>query len=311
MFTAPLFSMRHVDISYCLLVDRGLSYLSPPSYSSFLLIPLCSASGDVRNDIKIPLTAPVIGLLLETVQLRSYRRRLSEKMNRSCVNCLKNMMIYLNFLCWLCGAFVVAFGIFQMMHSKFASLITTFWPIYPANTLVVTGTIVTCVCYVGVLGGMKENRCMLISFFVLLFILMLVELAMACVFLVYSREINTFFERDLMRSLEIYRLSSPESNRTIKADFDAVQHLFRCCGVNGEADWRGNVPISCCTEDPCNIFPQTNWQEGCLVKLRDWFAGNYRSTGAGVVTMFIIQFVCLCFTIPLFCCFSRRRLGYR
>lgn len=63
----------------------------------------------------------------------------------------------------LCGAFVVAFGEFQMMHSRFASLITTFWPIYPANTLVVTGTIVTCVCYLGVLGGMKENRCMLIT----------------------------------------------------------------------------------------------------------------------------------------------------
>lgn len=63
----------------------------------------------------------------------------------------------------LCGAFVVAFGEFQMMHSRFASLITTFWPIYASNTLVVTGTIVTCVCYLGVLGGMKENRCMLIT----------------------------------------------------------------------------------------------------------------------------------------------------
>lgn len=63
----------------------------------------------------------------------------------------------------LCGAFVVALGIFQMMHSRFASLIVSFWPIYPANTLVVTGTIVTCVCYLGVLGGMKENSCMLIS----------------------------------------------------------------------------------------------------------------------------------------------------
>lgn len=29
--------------------------------------------------------------------------------------------------------------------------------------------------------------------------------------------------------------------------------------------------------------------QGCLEKLRNWFAGNYVSTGAGVVTMFIIQ----------------------
>ncbi|KAM8748372.1 tetraspanin-4-like isoform 2-T3 [Acanthopagrus schlegelii] len=176
-----------------------------------------------------------------------------------------------------------------MMHSMFTSLITTFWPIYPANTLVVTGTIVTCVCYLGVLGCLKENRCMLISFFILLFILMLVELAIASVFLVYSREIDTYFEKDLMQSLEIYRQSRPEGNKTIKDDFDAVQHLFRCCGVHGEADWKGNVPISCCTEDPCNTLSHTNWQEGCLLKLRNWSARNYLSTGAGVVTMFIIQ----------------------
>ncbi|XP_022076306.1 leukocyte surface antigen CD53-like [Acanthochromis polyacanthus] len=232
-------------------------------------------------------------------------------MNRSTVSCLKSLVVMLHFLCWLCGAFVVAFGEFQMVHSRYPSLVTTFLPIYPSNTLVVTGTIVTCVCYLGVLGGMKENRCMLISFFILLFILMLVELAMACVFLVYSREIDTYFERDLMRSLEIYRDSSPEGNQTIKDDFDAVQYRFRCCGVHGVADWEGHVPISCCTIDPCNNPNHPNWEEGCLEKLRDWFARNYLSTGAGVVTMFIIQFVCLSVTIPLFCHFSRQGLGYQ
>ncbi|XP_029916890.1 leukocyte surface antigen CD53-like isoform X2 [Myripristis murdjan] len=206
-------------------------------------------------------------------------------MNRSCVNCLKGLIIFLNFICWLCGAFVVAFGEFQMMHSKFGSLITSFWPIYPANTLVVTGTIVTCVCYLGVLGGLKENRCMLIT-------------------------IDSFFEADLMRSLEIYKQSDPDGNLTLKNDFDAVQYLFRCCGVHGEADWEGNIPISCCTEDPCNTVPHLNWKEGCHIKLRNWFAGNFLSTGAGVVTMFIIQFACMCVIIPLFCHFSRQRLGY-
>ncbi|KAM9744543.1 leukocyte surface antigen CD53-like [Menidia menidia] len=232
-------------------------------------------------------------------------------MNRSCVNYLKTLVIFLHFLCWLCGAFVVAFGEFQMMHSRFASLVTSFWPIYPANTLVVTGTIVTCVCYLGVLGGMKENRCMLLTFFVLLFILMLVELAMACVFFVYNREIDTYFEKDLMNSLEIYRQSKPGENKLIKDDFDEVQFLFKCCGVHGEADWKGNVPVSCCTKDPCNTGDQPNWKEGCLIKLRDWFAGNYLSTASGVVTMFIIQFFCLSVTVPLFCHFSRRGLGYQ
>ncbi|KAM3611174.1 uncharacterized protein V6R79_014531 [Siganus canaliculatus] len=199
----------------------------------------------------------------------------------------------------------------MMVNSRYGSLITTFQPIYPANTLVVTGTIVTCVCYIGVLGGMKENRCMLITFFVLLFILMLVELAMALVYLIYSRQIDSYFETDLTKSLEIYRQSKEDENRALKNDFDAVQHVFRCCGVRGVSDWKGNVPISCCTEDPCNTFPYPTWQEGCVIKLRNWFARNYLSTGAGVVTMFIIQFVCLSITIPVFCHFRRRGVGYQ
>uniref|UniRef100_H3BXZ1 Tetraspanin n=1 Tax=Tetraodon nigroviridis TaxID=99883 RepID=H3BXZ1_TETNG len=213
-------------------------------------------------------------------------------MNQSCISCLKTLLMSLNLLCWLCSAFVIAFGEFQMMHSKFSTLIGTFWPIYPANTLVVTGTIAACVCYIGVFGGMRENRCMLISFFILLFILMLVELAMACVFLVYSRKVDAYMENDLKQSLEIYRMSSRGEHKNLKDEFDAVQGLFQCCGVHGVEDWKNNTPISCCKQDPCNgphTTTTTNWQEGCLGKLKNWFASNFLSTGAGVVTMFIIQ----------------------
>lgn len=38
-------------------------------------------------------------------------------------------------------------------------------------------------------------------------------------------QIDTYLEKDLMRSLEIYRESSHEGNKPIKDDFDAVQHL--------------------------------------------------------------------------------------
>ncbi|KAJ8372167.1 hypothetical protein AAFF_G00293840 [Aldrovandia affinis] len=50
------------------------------------------------------------------------------------VRCLKNSMCFFNFICWLWWAFVLAFGIFLMMNSRFSSLITAFWPIYPDGT---------------------------------------------------------------------------------------------------------------------------------------------------------------------------------
>lgn len=83
-----------------------------------------------------------------------------------------------------------------MMHSRFGSLITSFWPIYPANTLIVTGTIVTCVCFLGIMGALKENRCMLIT----------VSLH-TCSLFIFIRS----FVRDHNRSVSQMALYSPRS----------------------------------------------------------------------------------------------------
>ncbi|KAK6306149.1 hypothetical protein J4Q44_G00230740 [Coregonus suidteri] len=169
--------------------------------------------------------------------------------NRSCVNCLKGVVTFLNFICWLCRAFMVGFGEFQMMHSRFVSLITFLCPINPANTLVVMETIVTCVCYLGIMGPLKENRWMLIT-------------------------------------VSLHRYT--------------MHKILGAVGVHGVADWEGNVPLSCCTRDSCNIILQPNWQEGCHMKLRNWFARNFLSTRAGVVSLCILHLICLCFTVPSF-----------
>lgn len=42
-------------------------------------------------------------------------------------------------------------------------------------------------------------------------------------------QVDTYMESDLMQSLKIYRDSSQDGNKTIKDDFDAVQHLVNEC----------------------------------------------------------------------------------
>lgn len=38
-------------------------------------------------------------------------------------------------------------------------------------------------------------------------------------------QIGTYFEKDLMHSLEIYKISGPGENQILKDDFDAIQYL--------------------------------------------------------------------------------------
>ncbi|KAL0979168.1 hypothetical protein UPYG_G00181590 [Umbra pygmaea] len=232
-------------------------------------------------------------------------------MKCSRVNSLKGFVTFVNFICWLCGAFIVGFGEYLLIDSRFVSLIPTVCPLFPANMLIVMGTIVTCVCYLGIMGSLNETRCMLITFFILMFTLIVVELALACTFLVSEKKIETFFEKDLMHSLETYKNSTSERELTIKKDFDAVQHIFRCCGVYGVADWEGDVPLSCCTQEPCDVIHQPLWQEGCHIKFRNWISRNLHITRAGVVSLFVLQFICICFNITIFCHFSLKGYGYK
>ncbi|KAL2092437.1 hypothetical protein ACEWY4_012235 [Coilia grayii] len=231
-------------------------------------------------------------------------------MNHSCVTFLKRWMVFLHLLCWTSGAFIQAFGIFGMFKSQYGSVISTFKPHYASNCLVVTGAIVCCVCYLGILGSLRENHCMLISFYIALFLLVLTELAMACIFLVVEREIDRYFEADFARALDNYKQSSDRGNQTLKDEFHSIQARFECCGVYGPSDWDGPLPISCCIQDPCNIFPIIPWEVGCLGKLRAWFKMNFLSIGAGVVTIAILQTICIFISCPIMCHFRRTGRGY-
>ncbi|XP_006628658.1 leukocyte surface antigen CD53 [Lepisosteus oculatus] len=233
-------------------------------------------------------------------------------MTQRCLNCLKYTLCAFNFLCWLCGSFVLGFGIYLMMSSKFSTLVPSLPSINIANTLVITGTIVTCVSFLGFLGALKENRCLLISFFILLFLLMLVELAMAILLLVFEKDIDSFFKDDLKKSLETYKKDINSSkNITAKHDWDTIQSLFKCCGVEGRQDWTEvRVPQSCCV-DSCKNSTELYWEKGCYTLLKEWFETNFLTVGVAVIILCIIEVLGMCFSMTLFCHIRQSGGGYK
>ncbi|KAG5837930.1 hypothetical protein ANANG_G00218330 [Anguilla anguilla] len=229
-------------------------------------------------------------------------------MSQSCLNCLKYTMCAVNLVCWLCGVSVLGFGIYLMTNSSFSSLMPTLAYLNVPNFLVITGTIVTCISFLGFLGALKENRCLLISYFILLFILMLAELSIACTLLVYEEKYEKFIEEDLTKSLNQTRDQKQKDSKHID-DWDTIQSLFHCCGVNSSSDWKPNVPASCCGTSSCT--PQEYWSEGCYKKFKSWFDNNFLSAGAGMIGLCIIEVLGMCFSMTLFCHISRSGLGYK
>ncbi|XP_065106379.1 tetraspanin-9 [Paramisgurnus dabryanus] len=229
----------------------------------------------------------------------------------SCLKCLKYTMCVVNFIFFICGAAIFGLGTYLMTTSRFASLLPSLQAMNIANSLFIIGIIITCVSFLGFLGALKENRCLLISFFILLFLLMLAELAMACVLLVFEGEVDKFIEKDLKKGLN-GSLTNRQQNKTTEDDWDTVHKTFQCCGIYNYTDWKTWVPDSCCKDDPCYKNVTTRyWPQGCYKKLKETFESNLLNTGIGVIVVCIIEVLGMCFSMTLFCHISRTGLQYK
>ncbi|XP_063051253.1 leukocyte surface antigen CD53-like [Engraulis encrasicolus] len=226
----------------------------------------------------------------------------------SCLKCLKYTMCVANFLFFVCGAALFGFGIFMMTQNKVSSLLPSLPFMSVTSILFITGIIITCVSFLGFLGAYKENRCLLITFFILLFMVMLVELAGACILLVYEKDIDTRIEKDLHQSLA-EALASGNSSTTA-SDWNFIQRTFQCCGVANVTDWKNDIPKSCCQKDQCKESNKY-WTEGCYKKMKTWFEENLLNTGIGVIVVCSIEVLGMCFSMTLFCHISRSGLGYK
>ncbi|KAK3539166.1 hypothetical protein QTP86_027615 [Hemibagrus guttatus] len=191
----------------------------------------------------------------------------------SCLKCLKYTMCVVNFIFFLCGASIFGLGIYMSTTFKYLSLFPSLSAMNLANGLYIIGIFVTCVSFLGFLGALKENRCLLISFFILLFLLMLAELTVACLLLLYENEIDSFIEKELKDSLEKAKGEGEGGNSTI--------------------GW--------------NVIQKT----GCYSKLKEVIENNLLGTGITVIIICSIEVLGMCFAMTLFCHISKSGLGYK
>ncbi|KAF3852244.1 hypothetical protein F7725_005599, partial [Dissostichus mawsoni] len=149
-----------------------------------------------------------------------------------------------------------------------------------AYLLIAVGAVLLLIGFLGCCGAVKESRCMLLTFFSIVLILFLVEVAGAVVLFVFDG-----LAEDLLGQLE------GEVKQSIKKQYgwtegftslwNATMEEFTCCGYKNYTDFEGSpffneqgmdvYPQTCCNQTTvgvCNtIEAERSNVDGCLQRL--------------------------------------------
>ncbi|KAJ8790850.1 hypothetical protein J1605_020944 [Eschrichtius robustus] len=206
----------------------------------------------------------------------------------------------------LCGCGLLGVGIWlSVSQGNFATFSPSFPSLSAANLVIAIGTIVMVTGFLGCLGAIKENRCLLLSFFIVLLVILLAELILITLFFVYMDKVNENARKDLKEGLLLY---NSENNVGLKNAWNIIQAEMRCCGVTDYTDWypvlgENTVPDRCCMENSQGCGRNSSapvWRTGCYEKVKTWFDDNKHVLGTVGMCILTMQILGMAFSMTLF-----------
>lgn len=211
-------------------------------------------------------------------------------------------MFVFNLIFWLGGCGLFGVGVWlSFTQAEFSSLPLSFPSLSAANLLLVAGGVTMVTGFLGCLGALKEQRCLLMTFFVILLLLVLTELTLTLVLHIFHKELDTKAQGELTKGMETYH-----SDEGLRKSWDNVQKMFKCCGVTNKTDWyvvmNSTLPLSCCstgmiTGGHC----EDGWTEPCYQKARQWLLDNISSVLVFGLCIGIVQILALVFSLLMYC----------
>ncbi|XP_033118387.1 tetraspanin-9-like isoform X2 [Anneissia japonica] len=232
-----------------------------------------------------------------------------------CGKCIKYLVFIFNLLFFFSGIGILAGGAYlASQQGGYGTLLPSIPVASAANLLIATGVIVLIVSFFGCLGAYKENPCLLMTFFLFLLLIFILELAAGIVGFIYRSDIEDYVTKDLMAGLSNY-------NRTNEGGltdaWDLLQKQEMCCGVSNYTDWNvtmlyGNmnsVPASCCKGDDMSAdcgdgvlsIPNPSvYTTGCKQALKDDFDKYLFQIGALGIAIGLFQIVGLALSLILY-----------
>ncbi|XP_064480066.1 CD151 antigen-like isoform X2 [Ornithodoros turicata] len=235
------------------------------------------------------------------------------RMLEGCGKVVKYALFVANFIIMVGGVAVFAVGIWTLADRSFMErLLGTDLYVSSASILIATGVVVTIISFLGCLGAFKEIKCMLLTFFIILFMIFITMLVGGILGYVFRNEVDDRMYQEMIMSIPMYK------NDSVVTDaWDAVQQHFECCGVrteryepfrvwslkNSHFNSNHQVPESCCRKKEwlhaCLKQPTSRdtYMDSCHEKVRDFVKGHaviVGGMGIGISCLLVVGMVLSC-----------------
>lgn len=237
-------------------------------------------------------------------------------MEGDCLSCIKYLMFIFNFFIFLGGSFLLGVGIWVLVDP------TGFREIVAANSLLFTGVYAILIMggmlfllgFLGCCGAIRENKCLLLFFFMLILVIFLAELAVAILAFIFREHLTRdYFTKELKTHYQ-----GTNSTDVFTSTWNAIMTTFNCCGVNSAEDFDDQslfrrlnpsriVPEVCCqrtdlmmSKEEClrGIMPIRN--KGCYSAVVDYFETYIYMAGALAIVVLTIELFAMVFAMCLF-----------
>ncbi|CAH2243631.1 tetraspanin-9-like [Pararge aegeria] len=155
-------------------------------------------------------------------------------------------------------------------------------------SVIVLGALVFLISFFGCCGAIRENRCFLVTYSIIMLLLAAGKMYLAVVI---------FKAMDHIYENVVEWLTKAFLNESMREPFHAVEIAFRCCGTIGWQSYLGilpALPASCCAPD-IQVCDQANAFGGCNDKVGDFFATYGEATASVIVVILAVELVAMIF----------------
>uniref|UniRef100_A0A8C3D667 Tetraspanin 18 n=3 Tax=Corvus TaxID=30420 RepID=A0A8C3D667_CORMO len=243
-------------------------------------------------------------------------------MEGDCLSCMKYLMFLFNFFIFLGGACLLGLGIWVIVDP------TGFREIVAANPLLFTGAYIMLAMgamlfllgFLGCCGAIRENKCLLLFFFMFILLIFLAELSAAILAFIFRENLTReFFTKELKKHYQ-------RNNDTdvFSSTWNSVMITFACCGVNGPEDFEaiphlpyssleGATPEACCqrelqsregmfvNKEAClSGMERFQNRQGCYTVILNSFETYVYLAGALAIGVLAIELFAMIFAMCLF-----------